>query len=85
MLKISSVFWQNPAMIQGMIWGAVGFWRKEGTCVSNTFSIEVPMVAHRSHPGVAALSIQRRQRRIVQAVNAAETVSEPLCMDLGLV
>lgn len=54
-------------------------------CVEHPFSIEVPLVAHRSHPGAAAPSIQRRQRRIVQVGNAAETASESLCMDLGLV
>lgn len=41
-------------------------------------------MAHRSHPGGAAPSIQRRQRRIVQVGNAAETASESLCMDVGL-
>lgn len=54
-------------------------------CVKWPFSIEVPLVAHRSHPGAAAPSIRRRQGRIVQAANTAKAASESLCMDLGLV
>lgn len=65
----------------GELWAVLE--ERRHLCIKHPFFIEVPLMAHRSHPGAAAPSIWRRQR-IVQAVNAAEAASESLWMDLGL-